>query len=154
MDQRLCLFQVGVDPLLRYKIWDYLVDMTLKQNATVLLSTHYIEEARQSNFVGLMRNGVLVAEDSPQNVVQIMGASHLEEAFLKLAQMQEHDDVNQNLSNNIEELETIPNDSRPSKLCRRTTNSATTKNVLHRSVYKIFHALLIKNFLVVFRNAE
>lgn len=59
------------------------MEITSQNNVTVLLSTHYIEEARQSNFVGLMRNGVQIAEDSPQNILQKMETTSLEEAFLR-----------------------------------------------------------------------
>jgi huntingtin len=37
---------VGVDPMLRARIWDYLRDITQKTGVTVIITTHYIEEAR------------------------------------------------------------------------------------------------------------
>lgn len=37
---------VGVDPMLRSRIWDYLHDITQKTGVTVIITTHYIEEAR------------------------------------------------------------------------------------------------------------
>ncbi len=47
---------VGVDPLLRLKIWDHLRDIAAT-GVTVIITTHYIEEARQADKVGLMRDG-------------------------------------------------------------------------------------------------
>ena len=48
---------VGVDPMLRQSIWNHLIRLSSEQKKTILITTHYIEEARQANTVGLMRNG-------------------------------------------------------------------------------------------------
>lgn len=80
---------VGVDVLLRERIWNYLVQLTRTKNVTILLSTHCIEEAKQSNTIGLMRNGFFIAEDAPQNILQMSETRSLEEAFFKLCQKQE-----------------------------------------------------------------
>lgn len=42
---------VGLDPLLRHKIWEFLTLITTTENTTVVITTHYIEEASQSNCV-------------------------------------------------------------------------------------------------------
>lgn len=42
---------VGLDPVLRTKIWDYLVDITNTGKRTVIITTHYIEETRQAHMV-------------------------------------------------------------------------------------------------------
>jgi ABC-type multidrug transport system ATPase subunit len=80
---------VGVDPLLRARIWDFLVDLTKIKNTTIFMTTHYIEEAKNSTHVGLMRKGVLVAEDTPHNLLSMFQTDRLEEAFLKLSERQE-----------------------------------------------------------------
>jgi hypothetical protein len=40
-----------VDPLLRQSIWNHLVQITKDGNKTVIITTHYIEEARQAHTV-------------------------------------------------------------------------------------------------------
>ena len=50
-------FQVGVDPILRTTIWKHLVAMSKPdektgKSTTIVITTHYIEEAIQSNRVG------------------------------------------------------------------------------------------------------
>jgi ABC-type transporter Mla maintaining outer membrane lipid asymmetry ATPase subunit MlaF len=40
---------VGVDPLLRQSIWNHLVHITKAGQKTVIITTHYIEEARQAH---------------------------------------------------------------------------------------------------------
>lgn len=44
---------VGVDPLLRQSIWNHLVHITKAGQKTVIITTHYIEEARQAHAVSL-----------------------------------------------------------------------------------------------------
>lgn len=75
---------VGVDPLLRQNIWSHLLQLVTVQRKTILITTHYIEEARQATTVGLMRHGHLLAEDSPSQLLSIYGLNTLEEVFLKL----------------------------------------------------------------------
>ncbi|XP_046384407.1 ABC transporter G family member 20-like [Ischnura elegans] len=80
---------VGVDPLLRQGIWDYLLQLTSKANRTIIVTTHYIEEARQADYVGLMRGGCLVAESSPDHLLRTHAADTLETVFLELCKRQE-----------------------------------------------------------------
>uniref|UniRef100_A0A182JPM5 Uncharacterized protein n=1 Tax=Anopheles christyi TaxID=43041 RepID=A0A182JPM5_9DIPT len=77
---------VGLDPLLREKIWQYLVETTSTSKMAVIITTHYIEEAKQAGFIGLMRNGILLAEDTPTNILERFSCTTLEEAFLNLCQ--------------------------------------------------------------------
>ena len=52
-------------------IWKYLMSLsTSVRKTTILITTHYIEEARQASAVGLMRNGRLLAEDAPDRLVR------------------------------------------------------------------------------------
>ncbi|KAG6457832.1 hypothetical protein O3G_MSEX010514 [Manduca sexta] len=44
---------VGVDPLLRQSIWTHLVRITSSGDKTVIITTHYIEEARQAHCVSI-----------------------------------------------------------------------------------------------------
>lgn len=79
---------VGVDPLLRQSIWNHLVHITKAGQKTVIITTHYIEEARQAHTIGLMRSGRLLAEESPQALLHMYGCQNLEEVFLKLSREQ------------------------------------------------------------------
>ena len=55
----------------RFSIWKYLTSLsTSVRKTTILITTHYIEEARQASAVGLMRNGRLLAEDAPERLVR------------------------------------------------------------------------------------
>ncbi|XP_054734158.1 ABC transporter G family member 23 isoform X2 [Anastrepha obliqua] len=94
---------VGVDPLLRQSIWNHLVHITKAGQKTVIITTHYIEEARQAHTIGLMRSGHLLAEESPSVLLSMYKCISLEEVFLKLSRMQSQkgEISNVNFSNNI-----------------------------------------------------
>lgn len=74
---------VGVDPLIREKIWDYLQDM-VRDGSTILLTTHYIEETRKADMIGFLRKGFLLAEEPPNKIIHELGVKKLEEAFYQL----------------------------------------------------------------------
>lgn len=94
---------VGVDPLLRQSIWNHLVHITKAGQKTVIITTHYIEEARQAHTIGLMRSGHLLAEESPSVLLSMYKCLSLEEVFLKLSRIQsQKGELTQvNFSNNI-----------------------------------------------------
>ncbi|KAG5680647.1 hypothetical protein PVAND_010141 [Polypedilum vanderplanki] len=75
---------VGVDSILRDKIWKFLIKSTRKSNLSIIITTHYISEAQQSDRCGMMRDGILLAEDAPKNILTKYNAKDLDEAFLNL----------------------------------------------------------------------
>ncbi|XP_012522408.1 ABC transporter G family member 20 isoform X2 [Monomorium pharaonis] len=81
---------VGLDPVLRDNIWTYMLKITQEENITVLITTHYIEETKDANKIGLMRGGKLLAESHPRELLEQFQCSLLEEAFLKMCQTQDN----------------------------------------------------------------
>ncbi|GIY63008.1 ABC transporter G family member 20 [Caerostris darwini] len=75
---------VGVDPLLRKSIWKHLQKLTTTDATTIIITTHYVEEARQAHVVGLMRDGHLLAETNPEVLITQYNVLTLEDVFLKL----------------------------------------------------------------------
>ncbi|OXA45324.1 ABC transporter G family member 23-like [Folsomia candida] len=80
---------VGLDPLLRQKIWEYLTQISRQHAKTIIISTHYIEETSRCDKLGLMRRGKLLVEDIPQNILSQCNSTSLEEACSKLCHMDE-----------------------------------------------------------------
>ncbi|XP_057369450.1 ABC transporter G family member 20-like [Daphnia carinata] len=74
---------VGVDPILRHSIWNHLVRQSVEHGRTVIVTTHYIEEARQAHTVGMMRSGRLLVEDSPEKLLRTFQLSSLEDVFVQ-----------------------------------------------------------------------
>uniref|UniRef100_H3B6Y9 ATP-binding cassette, sub-family H, member 1 n=1 Tax=Latimeria chalumnae TaxID=7897 RepID=H3B6Y9_LATCH len=89
---------VGVDPVLRARIWQHLMDIIQDGKVSVIITTHYIEEARSANMVGLMRNGKLLAEAPPDQLMQYHQAPTLETVFLKLCETSDQSSVKLDLN--------------------------------------------------------
>ncbi|KPM02604.1 ABC transporter sub-family A-like protein 2 [Sarcoptes scabiei] len=89
---------VGVDPILRESIWSHLVDQS-KNGLTVIVTTHYIEEAGSADKVGFMRQGRILAEGNPSLLMLQNNVVSMERLFLKLSQ--EDDFRHPNYSNDL-----------------------------------------------------
>jgi len=72
---------VGVDPELRVSFWDYF-DELKKNGTTILITTHYMDEARRCDRIGFMRNGSLIAEGVPAELLNYTNTDSLDDAFL------------------------------------------------------------------------
>jgi ABC-2 type transport system ATP-binding protein len=64
---------IGLDPQVRHQMWD-VIRKTRIDGRTVVLTTHYIEEAEAlCDRVGIMANGALIALDTPSNLLSLVG---------------------------------------------------------------------------------
>lgn len=65
----------GLDPQNRAGIWSYIRRLRQEQGLTLLLTTHYMEEAEAlADRVGIIDTGRLVVEGKPNELVRMMGA--------------------------------------------------------------------------------
>ncbi|MDF1509143.1 ATP-binding cassette domain-containing protein [Robertmurraya sp. DFI.2.37] len=64
----------GLDPQTRTSIWDYLIKLQKEEDLTILLTTHYMDEAEICNQVAVIDHGKVVAFDQPK---------HLKEKYTK-----------------------------------------------------------------------
>ncbi len=65
---------LGLDPQTRARIWEYIKKMAQMEQTTVVLTTHYMEEAEQvCDRVGVIDHGRIIALDSPENLKESMG---------------------------------------------------------------------------------
>lgn len=55
----------GLDPQTRLRIWDVIEKLRVKDNLTVFLTTHYMEEAANAGYVVILDKGRIVAEGTP-----------------------------------------------------------------------------------------
>lgn len=79
---------VGVDPVLRQNIWDYMNLLTSRHELTIIITTQYIEEARSADLVSFMRNGKLLMERNPNELLKQMSLPTLEAVFLHLCRLE------------------------------------------------------------------
>ena len=74
---------LGLDVIARSELWDVISE--LKGKTTVILTTHYMEEAeRLSDRVGIMKDGHLLAVGTPEEIKAVAGKEKFEDAFISI----------------------------------------------------------------------
>jgi len=74
---------VGLDPVLRKDLWE-LFHRLADRGAAVFVSSHVMDEAERCDRLLLMREGVFIADGSPEEIKQKAGADDIEHAFLTI----------------------------------------------------------------------
>ena len=75
---------VGLDPVLRQDLWQ-MFHRLADSGATLLVSSHVMDEAARCDYLLFMRDGRFLAEAAPAEILRQTGAADLEAAFLRLA---------------------------------------------------------------------
>jgi ABC-2 type transport system ATP-binding protein len=78
----------GVDPAARRNFWRAIHDLA-QGGTTVLVTTHYMDEAERCDRLGMMSLGHLIAVGTPAQVAQQVGGKTLEDAFIILQEKDE-----------------------------------------------------------------
>jgi ABC-2 type transport system ATP-binding protein len=74
----------GVDLELRHELWAYLRRLQRDERVTVLLTTHYLEEAQAlCERVAFIRQGTIVAEGTSDELIERFGGEDLEDAYVE-----------------------------------------------------------------------
>jgi ABC-2 type transport system ATP-binding protein len=73
----------GVDPITRRKFWELIYEAA-SGGTSVLVTTHYLDEAEYCNRISIMVNGAMAAMGTPAAVRDRFGATTLDEVFLRL----------------------------------------------------------------------
>ncbi|UGT62329.1 ABC transporter ATP-binding protein [Nocardia asteroides] len=74
---------VGLDPVLRRDLWQHFAELAAG-GATLLVSSHVMDEADRCDRLLLMREGRLLADQTPGELRAATGTANLDEAFLEL----------------------------------------------------------------------
>ena len=75
---------LGLDVIARKELWNIIEK--LKGNITIILTTHYMEEAENlSDRIGIMSNGNLIDVGTVKELIQKSNSKNLEDAFIKIA---------------------------------------------------------------------
>lgn len=72
---------VGIDPLLRKNIWTELKNLAVK-GITIIVTTHVMDEAEKCDILAMMREGKIIAQGTPNELIAQSGATTIEEAFI------------------------------------------------------------------------
>ena len=59
---------LGLDPQTRNRVWEYIRDLKEKENITIFLTTHYMDEAENCDRIAIIDVGKIIAMDTPINL--------------------------------------------------------------------------------------
>lgn len=92
----------GVDPVSRRIFWEMIYTLA-KQGITVLVTTHYMDEAASCDELTFIFNGKLMACGSPKELIEKEGVNNLEDVFIKYVEKS----TNQKIETSFEDLRSI-----------------------------------------------
>jgi len=69
---------IGLDPQTRAHIWSYINELRVREQVTIFLTTHYMDEAEHCDRLGIIDNGSLVAVDTPDALKARIGKDRIE----------------------------------------------------------------------------
>jgi ABC-2 type transport system ATP-binding protein len=82
----------GVDPVSRREFWNSISNL-VSEGITVLVTTHYMDEAAISDVIGFIYNSKLITIDTPQTLYEKHGTNNLEEVFIQYVKQLSNKDV-------------------------------------------------------------
>jgi len=74
----------GVDPVTRREFWDMIYDAA-SEGITIIVTTHYMDEAEYCNRVCIMVDGRIEAIDTPAQLIKTYNAANMNDVFIQLA---------------------------------------------------------------------
>ncbi|MGI0118672.1 ribosome-associated ATPase/putative transporter RbbA [Zooshikella sp. RANM57] len=80
----------GVDPIARDQFWQLLAELSRKENVTIFISTHFMNEAERCDRISLMHAGKVLAAGTTEMLIREKHAANLEAAFIQYLQENEH----------------------------------------------------------------
>jgi len=69
---------VGLDPQTRSSIWEYINDLKTREDITIFLTTHYMDEAEHCDRIAIIDHGKIVAIDTPEALKASVGKDRVQ----------------------------------------------------------------------------
>jgi ABC-2 type transport system ATP-binding protein len=69
---------IGLDPQTRASIWKYIADLRSREDITVFVTTHYMDEAENCDRIAIMNAGKIVALDTPAALKAAVGKDRVQ----------------------------------------------------------------------------
>jgi len=69
---------VGLDPQTRSSIWEYINDLKRREDITIFLTTHYMDEAENCDRIAIIDHGKIVAIDTPERLKASIGKDRVQ----------------------------------------------------------------------------
>src|SRR5262249_24584923 len=68
---------IGLDPQTRRSIWTYIRELQEREQITIFMTTHYMDEAEWCDRIAIMDNGQIVALDAPETLKAQVGTDRV-----------------------------------------------------------------------------
>jgi ABC-2 type transport system ATP-binding protein len=68
---------IGLDPQTRRSIWSYIRELKEREEITIFMTTHYMDEAEWCDRIAIMDNGQIVALDAPETLKAEVGTDRI-----------------------------------------------------------------------------
>ena len=122
--------------------------MSNENKTSILITTHYVEEAQRAHVVALMRSGRLLVEQSPKYLMNYFKVDNLEDMFLRVCEAHDEWQISGKQVMPKSFVETIEE----KKKTIMTVNKPEVQNLLlTANVCKRFLALTHKNYIRILR---
>jgi ABC-2 type transport system ATP-binding protein len=92
----------GVDPVSRRIFWEMIYTLA-KQGITILVTTHYMDEASSCDLLSFIFNGKIMAAGTPKELIEKEQVNNLEDVFIKYVEKS----TNQKIETSFEDLRNI-----------------------------------------------
>src|SRR5882757_2797860 len=69
---------IGLDPQTRHNIWTYIRELKRREDITIFLTTHYMDEAEYCDRIAIMDNGEIIVIDTPQALKASVGKDRVQ----------------------------------------------------------------------------
>src|SRR3954471_21093732 len=93
---------IGLDPQTRSSIWNYIRTLREREEITIFMTTHYMDEAEYCDRIAIMDQGEIVALDSPEALKERVGADRVrietDDHEATIAALQERFDIDARVS--------------------------------------------------------
>ncbi len=64
---------LGLDPQTRNRIWQYILELRQREETTIFLTTHYMDEAEKADRIAIIDHGKLIVIDTPEGLKKLVG---------------------------------------------------------------------------------
>ena len=93
---------IGLDPQTRRSIWSYIAELKEREDITIFMTTHYMDEAEWCDRIAIMDNGEIVALDAPETLKAQVGTDrvtiHTEDNDAAIAALRDRFDIDARIS--------------------------------------------------------
>jgi len=119
----------GVDIELRHMLWDYLTDLN-KEGKTILLTTHYIEEAEKlCNEIAIINNGEIIKQGETKSIIKEVSLSTIEIEVDKPNNIKLSDNFDSSINDNIIKIQTKEANKEITKIIKEIEQTAIINNI-------------------------